>query len=240
MAGEPSVTELAEPFTISLPAVSKHLKVLEQAGLIARGREAQCRARRLAARPRRGGAPSGGGGPPQGGGRLGGGIPPVLGAEPGTLRPPRRLPARGAGEGAARRPEGPVTIGTRSDRTIQERSSPMADLQGVPDPGTQQIVVTRSFAAPRELVFKAFTDPDAVRRWWGSRDNETIVDELEARPGGRWRFVQRSGGGKRNGFHGVFHEATAPERIVYTFEWEGLPGHVLLETVTLEEQDGKT
>ena len=110
-----------------------------------------------------------------------------------------------------------MTIGTRNDRTIQERSSPMADLQVVADPGTQQIVVTRSFAAPRELVFKAFTDPDAVRRWWGLRDSETIVDELEARPGGRWRFVQRSGDGDENGFHGVFHEAT-----------------------TLEEQDGKT
>ena len=133
-----------------------------------------------------------------------------------------------------------MTIGTRNDRTIQERSSPMADLQVVADPGTQQIVVTCSFAAPRELVFKAFTDPDAVRRWWGLRDSETIVDELDARPGGRWRFVQRSGDGDENGFHGVFHEATAPERIVYTFEWEGLPGHVLLETVTLEEQDGKT
>ena len=132
-----------------------------------------------------------------------------------------------------------MTIGTRSDRTLQERSSPMADLQVVADPGTQQIVVTRSFAAPRELVFKALTDPDAVRRWGGSRDNET-VDELDARPGGRWRFVQRSGDGNENGFHGVFHEATAPERIVYTFEWEGLPGHVLLETVLLEEQDGKT
>jgi uncharacterized protein YndB with AHSA1/START domain len=133
-----------------------------------------------------------------------------------------------------------VTIGSGNDRTIQERSSPMADLQVVADPGTQQIVVTRSFAAPRELVFKALTDPDAVRRWWGPRDNDTIVDELEARPGGRWRFVQRSGDGNENGFHGVFHEATAPERIVYTFEWEGLPGHVLLETVILEEQGGKT
>ena len=133
-----------------------------------------------------------------------------------------------------------MTIGTRSDRTIQERSSPMADLQVVADPGTQQILVTRSFAAPRELVFKAFIDPDAVRRWWGQRDNETIVDQLEARAGGRWRFVQRSPDGNENGFHGVFHEVTAPGRVVYTFEWEGLPGHVLLETVTFEEQDGKT
>jgi uncharacterized protein YndB with AHSA1/START domain len=116
----------------------------------------------------------------------------------------------------------------------------MADLQVVADPGTHQIVITRSFDAPREQVYKAFTDPDAVARWWGQRDNETLVDELEARPGGRWRFVQRSGDGNEHGFHGVYHEATAPERIVYTFEYEGMPGHVLLETITLEEQDGKT
>jgi uncharacterized protein YndB with AHSA1/START domain len=131
-----------------------------------------------------------------------------------------------------------MTIATRN-RT-QERSSPMADLQVVADPGTHEIQITRSFDAPRELVYRAFTDPDAVRQWWGQRDNETIVDRLEARAGGQWRFVQRSQDGNEHGFHGVYHEAVAPERIVYTFEWEGMPGHVLLETVTLEEQDGKT
>jgi uncharacterized protein YndB with AHSA1/START domain len=133
-----------------------------------------------------------------------------------------------------------VTIATPSDRTTHERSSPMADLQVLADPGTQQIVVTRSFDAPRELVFNAFTDPEAIRQWWGWRDNETVVDELEARPGGRWRFVQRSRDGNEHGFHGVFHEAAAPERMVYTFEYEGMPGHVLLETITLQEQHGKT
>jgi uncharacterized protein YndB with AHSA1/START domain len=116
----------------------------------------------------------------------------------------------------------------------------MADLQVVAEPGTHEIQITRSFDAPRELVYKAFTDPDAVRRWWGQRDTETVVDRLEARAGGQWRFVERSGDGDEHGFHGVYHEATAPERIVYTFEWEGMPGHVLLETITFEEQDGKT
>jgi uncharacterized protein YndB with AHSA1/START domain len=116
----------------------------------------------------------------------------------------------------------------------------MADLQVVADPGTHQIVITRSFDAPRELVFKAFTDPDAIRRWWGLRDTETIIDRLEARPGGSWRFVERDKDGNEDGFHGVFHDVTAPERIVWTFEFEGMPGHVLLETFTFEEQDGKT
>ena len=123
--------------------------------------------------------------------------------------------------------------------TTEERSSPMSDLKVVADPGTHQIVVTRSFDAPRDQVFKALTDPDAVRQWWGRRTNETVVDELEARPGGRWRFVQRDGDGNEHGFRGVYHEA-APERIVHTFEYEGLPGHVLLETITLEEEDGRT
>ncbi len=116
----------------------------------------------------------------------------------------------------------------------------MTDLKVVAEPGSHQIVITRSFDAPRDLVFKAFTDPEAIPRWWGQRDNQTVVDELEARPGGRWRFVQRADDGSENGFHGVYHDLVAPERIVYTFEWEGLPGHVLLETITLEEQDGRT
>jgi uncharacterized protein YndB with AHSA1/START domain len=116
----------------------------------------------------------------------------------------------------------------------------MSDLKVVADPGTHEIVITRSFDAPRDLVFKAFTDPEAVAQWWGLRGSETTVDELEARPGGRWRFVQRYGNGGEDGFHGVYHDAVAPERIVYTFEYEGLPGHVLLETITFEEQDGKT
>jgi uncharacterized protein YndB with AHSA1/START domain len=116
----------------------------------------------------------------------------------------------------------------------------MSDLKVVAEPGSHEIVITRSFDAPRDLVFKAFTDPEAVRQWWGLRDSETLVDELDPRPGGRWRFVERSGVGGEDAFHGVFHEATAPERIVYTFEYEGMPGHVLLETVTFQERDGRT
>jgi uncharacterized protein YndB with AHSA1/START domain len=116
----------------------------------------------------------------------------------------------------------------------------MSDMKVVADPGTHDILITRSFDAPRDAVFKAFTDPDAVRQWWGLNSTETIVDQLEARPGGRWRFVQRDGEGNEYGFHGVYHDLEAPERIVSTFEFEGMPGHVLLETVTFEEQDGRT
>ncbi|HEV2871806.1 MAG TPA: SRPBCC domain-containing protein, partial [Actinomycetota bacterium] len=82
----------------------------------------------------------------------------------------------------------------------------MSDLKVVADPGTQEIVITRTFDAPRELVFKAFTDPDAVRRWWGQAGSETVVDQLEARPGGRWRYVERDGEGNEDAFHGVYHD----------------------------------
>jgi uncharacterized protein YndB with AHSA1/START domain len=116
----------------------------------------------------------------------------------------------------------------------------VSDMKVVADPGTQEIVITRSFDAPRELVFKAFTDPDAVRQWWGLNSTETVVDQLEARPGGRWRFLERDGEGNEYAFHGVYHDLQAPERIVYTFEFEGMPGHVLLETIVFEDQDGKT
>ena len=116
----------------------------------------------------------------------------------------------------------------------------MSDMKVVADPGTQEIVITRSFDAPREVVFKAFTDPDAIRQWWGLANSETVVDQLEARPSGRWRFVERDGQGNEDGFHGVYHDLQAPERIVYTFEYEGMPGHVLLETITFEERDGRT
>ena len=63
----------------------------------------------------------------------------------------------------------------------------MSDMKVVADPGTQEITITRSFDAPRELVYKAFTDPDVVPQWWGQRTSQTIVAALEARPGGRWR-----------------------------------------------------
>ncbi len=108
------------------------------------------------------------------------------------------------------------------------------------DPGKQEIVITRIFNAPRELVFKVFTDPNAVPKWWGPRRLSTVVDRMEVRPGGVWRFVQRDANGNEFAFHGVYHEVHPPERLVYTFEFEGMPGHVVLETVTFEEVKGGT
>ena len=110
----------------------------------------------------------------------------------------------------------------------------------IAEPGVQEIVATRVFDAPRELVFKAITDPNLIPQWWGPRSLTTTVDKMEVKPGGIWRFVQRDAGGNEYAFHGVYHSIESPDRIVYTFEFEGVPGHVLLETVTFEDQDGKT
>jgi len=116
----------------------------------------------------------------------------------------------------------------------------MNKLNLVAEPGKQEIRVWREFNAPRELVFKAFTDPTLVPRWWGPRDFTTIVDRMEVRMGGIWRYVQQGADGDQYAFRGVYHEITPSQRLVYTFEYEGMPGHVLLETVTLEEHNGKT
>ena len=105
------------------------------------------------------------------------------------------------------------------------------------EPGKQEIIITRDFDAPRELVFQAFTDPHLIIEWWGPRHLSTEVDKIDVRPGGQWRWINRDAQGNVFAFHGVYHEVLAPERIIDTFEFEGLPetGHVSLETLTLEE-----
>ncbi len=108
------------------------------------------------------------------------------------------------------------------------------------EPGKQEMRISREFDAPRELVFKAFTDPELLPQWWGPRYLTTEVDKLDVRPGGQWRFINRNAEGNEFAFHGVYHEILAPERIIDTFEFEGLPetGHVTLETLTLEALPG--
>jgi uncharacterized protein YndB with AHSA1/START domain len=99
--------------------------------------------------------------------------------------------------------------------------------------------MTRIFDAPRELVFNAYTDPALIARWWGRRAHTTVVDKMQVRPGGQWRYVERGADGE-NGFRGEYREVVPPERLVSTFEWEGLPGHVALVTNVFEELGGKT
>jgi uncharacterized protein YndB with AHSA1/START domain len=118
--------------------------------------------------------------------------------------------------------------------------STMSKTEYVIEPGKQEILITRMFDAPRELVFKAFTDPELIKEWWGPRELSTTIDKFEPRKGGEWRFIQRDAAGNEYGFHGVHHDVVAPERIVTTFEFEGVPGHVLLQTAAFESIGQKT
>jgi len=108
------------------------------------------------------------------------------------------------------------------------------------EPGKQELFITREFDAPRELVFRAHTDPDLYARWLGPRDHTVTLETFEPVSGGRWRYIRKDQHGNEFAFHGVNHEVLAPERIIGTFEFEGLPesGHVMLETIKFEELPG--
>ena len=107
------------------------------------------------------------------------------------------------------------------------------------EPGKQEIFITREFDAPRELVFKAFTDAKLVAQWLGPRELTMKIEKFEPKTGGSYRYIH-SMGELSFGFHGVVHEVTFPERIIQTFEFEGLPekGHVTLETARFEALPG--
>ena len=117
----------------------------------------------------------------------------------------------------------------------------MTKIRLIAEPGMPQIVSTREFAAPRDLLFRAHTEPDLLMQWLGPRRLTMIVERFEVRDGGTWRYIHRDADGTEYGFHGVFHGTPSPDAgIVQTFEYEGAPGHVSLQTLTLEEYDGGT
>jgi uncharacterized protein YndB with AHSA1/START domain len=107
-------------------------------------------------------------------------------------------------------------------------------------PSDTEILLTRVFDAPRSLVFEAHSKAEHLRRWWGPRQYEMPVCEVDFRPGGAWRMVHRGEDGTEHGFRGEFREIEPPERIVWTFEYEGAPGHIAVETMTLTEHAGQT
>lgn len=109
----------------------------------------------------------------------------------------------------------------------------------VTTPGERDVRVERIFAASRERVWRALTDPEQLAQWWG-RGNKLVVEKYDLRRGGHWRFVEHSPEG-RHGFEGRFSEIEPPTKIVQTFEWDGMPGHACVETMTLEDLgDGRT
>jgi len=121
--------------------------------------------------------------------------------------------------------------------TITEQE-PMAKAI-ITTPGDRDVRIERIFNAPRDRVWRAMTDPELIAQWWG-RGNKLVVERFDLERGGHWRFVEHSDHGV-HGFEGRFAEVVPPERVVQTFEWDGMPGHVALETLTLEDLgDGRT
>ena len=107
--------------------------------------------------------------------------------------------------------------------------------------GTPEIISARTFAAPAELVFRAYTEPELLKRWLGPSQYEIVVHEWELRHGGRWRFAHVGADGAEFAFHGVFHnEPSVESGIVQTWEFEGAAGHVSLESAKFVETDGGT
>jgi len=113
-------------------------------------------------------------------------------------------------------------------------------------PTDEQILITREFDAPKHLVYKAFTTPELVKRWWHANRGEMTVAEIDLRVGGKWRYVMVADGGFEVGFHGEYREIVPTERIVSTEIYEGLPEGVSEEdgatvnTATFTEADGRT
>ena len=107
-------------------------------------------------------------------------------------------------------------------------------------PTDREIQIERLFDAPRDRVFAAFIDPKLIPEWWGPRGRTAIVDQMDVRPVGSWRFLIEKSDGVETAFRGTDREVTPPERIVQTFEWEGMPGHVAIETATFEDLGDRT
>ena len=110
----------------------------------------------------------------------------------------------------------------------------------IAEPGKQELFIKREFDAPRELVFKAYTDPEILVQWLGPKNLKMRIEKMADDAGQPWRFIHSDEHGNEFGFHGVCHDFTPPVRLIRTFEFEGLPdsGHVSLETAVFEELPG--
>ncbi len=107
-------------------------------------------------------------------------------------------------------------------------------------PTDEQILIVREFDAPRELVFRAWTAPELVRRWWHAERGEVTLVEIDLRIGGAWRYVMVTPSGHEVGFHGEYRELIPNERLVATEIYEGMPDAAAVTTLTLTESDGRT
>jgi uncharacterized protein YndB with AHSA1/START domain len=119
-------------------------------------------------------------------------------------------------------------------------STPVDDTNAtITTPTDREIRIERIFDAPIDRVWQAFTDPALVAQWWG-RGNELVIERMEVRRGGHWRFVEHSPDGV-DGFEGRYREVSPHHRLVQTFEWDGMPGYVAVDTAVFEDLgDGRT
>jgi uncharacterized protein YndB with AHSA1/START domain len=109
--------------------------------------------------------------------------------------------------------------------------------QIIVEPGKQDITTKATFDAPIDQVFKVYTDPRLIPKWWGPERFMTKVDRMDVRLGGSWRYIQRDEQGKEYAFRGIYHEVVKNQRIISTFQWEEMPGHVILDTITFKDID---
>jgi uncharacterized protein YndB with AHSA1/START domain len=107
-------------------------------------------------------------------------------------------------------------------------------------PADTQILITREFNAPKHLVFKAWTTPELIKRWWAGDRGEVTIAEVDLRAGGSWRYVMTANGGFEVAFHGEYREVVPDERIVSTEVFEGMPDAEAMSTATFTEKDGRT
>ena len=110
----------------------------------------------------------------------------------------------------------------------------------VTTPTDREIRAERVFDAPRDKVYEAYTNPELIPQWWGPHGTTTVVDYMDMKVGGGWRFVGRDSDGNETAFRGTYRAVEPPERIEQTFEWEGLPGHISVETAVFEDLGDKT
>jgi uncharacterized protein YndB with AHSA1/START domain len=107
-------------------------------------------------------------------------------------------------------------------------------------PEGTQILITREFDAPARLVYRAWTEPELVRRWWSGDRGEMTSAEIDLRVGGTWRYVMTANAGFEVAFHGEYREIVPAERVVSTEVFEGMPDAEALDTITFTEADGRT
>ncbi len=116
----------------------------------------------------------------------------------------------------------------------------MSDTKVTATPSSYEVIISREFNAGKDKVFAAYTDPELYVQWMGPSALAMNIDEWDTVAGGKWRYVSKDPAGNEYSFHGIYHDVIKDDRIVQTFEFEGMPGHVSFNVIRFDEQNGKT